>query len=44
VVGHLGGGIQVTTAEGVDFRLQYDGEFSSDTRSHAGSLKVNWRF
>jgi len=40
VIGRIGAGLQVSTAKGVDFRLQYDGEFASHTKSHSGSLKV----
>ncbi|MCD0502923.1 autotransporter outer membrane beta-barrel domain-containing protein [Bordetella petrii] len=40
VIGRLGAGLQVSNAGGIDFRLQYDGEFASRTQSHRGSLKV----
>jgi len=40
VIGRLGAGLQISNADGVDFRLQYDGEFASRTRSHRASLKV----
>ncbi|WP_353151899.1 autotransporter outer membrane beta-barrel domain-containing protein [Pollutimonas bauzanensis] len=40
VIGRLGFGLQVSNVEGVDFRLQYDGEFSSHAQSHSGTLKV----
>jgi len=40
VIGRIGAGIQVSNAGGVDFRLQYDGEFSSHVQSHRGSLKL----
>lgn len=40
VIGRIGAGLQVSHAGGIDFRLQYDGEFSSHTQSHRGSLKV----
>lgn len=40
VMGRVGAGLQVSTAAGVDFRLQYDGEFSSQGRSHAGAVKM----
>lgn len=40
VVGRLGFGLQVSNVKGVDFRLQYDGEFSSHAQSHSGTLKV----
>ncbi|ALM81604.1 hypothetical protein ASB57_00250 [Bordetella sp. N] len=40
VIGRIGAGFQVSTAKGVDFRLQYDGELASRTKSHSGSLKV----
>ncbi|WP_233238820.1 autotransporter outer membrane beta-barrel domain-containing protein [Bordetella sp. LUAb4] len=44
VVGRIGAGFQVTHANGLDFRLQYDGEFASQGNSHSGSLKVAYRF
>jgi len=44
VVGRIGTGFQVTHANGLDFRLQYDGEFASQGNSHSGSLKVAYRF
>ncbi|TSD90205.1 autotransporter outer membrane beta-barrel domain-containing protein [Mycobacterium sp. KBS0706] len=40
VVARIGAGVQVLTAAGVDFRFQYDGEFSDRTSSNAGSLKA----
>src|SRR5690606_29351052 len=40
VIGRIGAGLQVSHAGGIDFRLQYDGEFSSHTQSPRGSLKV----
>jgi len=40
VIGRVGAGIQISNAGGIDFRLQYDGEFSSHVQSHRGSLKV----
>jgi uncharacterized protein with beta-barrel porin domain len=40
VVGKVGAGLQVTRAGGVDFRLQYDGQFSDHVRSNSGTLKV----
>jgi hypothetical protein len=40
VIGRIGAGLQVATAKGVDFRLQYDGELASHAKSHSGSLKV----
>jgi len=40
VIGRLGAGLQVSNAGGVDFRLQYDGEFSSHIQSHRASLKL----
>jgi hypothetical protein len=40
VIGRVGAGLQIATAKGVDFRLQYDGEFASHTKSNSGSLKV----
>ncbi|WP_086079901.1 autotransporter outer membrane beta-barrel domain-containing protein [Bordetella genomosp. 13] len=44
VVGRFGLGVQVTTASNLDFRLQYDGEASSRSTSHAGQLKMMYRF
>ncbi|AEC20803.1 autotransporter [Pusillimonas sp. T7-7] len=40
VVGRLGAGLQISNVDGVDFRLQYDGEFSSHAQSHSGTLKI----
>ena len=40
VVGKLGGGLHLTRKSGVDFRLQYDGQFSSNASSHGVSLKM----
>lgn len=40
VIGRIGAGLQVSNAAGIDFRLQYDGEFSSHIQSHRGTLKV----
>ncbi|WP_233238823.1 autotransporter outer membrane beta-barrel domain-containing protein [Bordetella sp. LUAb4] len=40
VIGRIGAGFQVSTAKGVDFRLQYDGELAKHAKSHSGSLKV----
>ncbi|WP_051439512.1 autotransporter outer membrane beta-barrel domain-containing protein [Bordetella petrii] len=44
VIGRFGVGMQVNNRSGLDFRLQYDGEVSSHTTSHAGQLKVIYRF
>ncbi|GAB1577371.1 hypothetical protein [Bordetella petrii] len=44
VIGRFGVGVQVNNRSGLDFRLQYDGEVSSHTTSHAGQLKVIYRF
>jgi hypothetical protein len=44
VIGRIGAGVQVLNAAGLDFRLQYDGEFASKGTSHAGSLKVTMPF
>ncbi|HBL66774.1 MAG TPA: hypothetical protein DDZ58_13900 [Achromobacter sp.] len=44
VVGRIGAGFQVTHANALDFRLQYDGEFASRGNSHSGSLKLAYRF
>nr|WP_255809819.1 autotransporter outer membrane beta-barrel domain-containing protein [Achromobacter sp. ACRQX] len=40
VVGKVGAGLHVARAGGVDFRLQYDGQFSERVRSNSGTLKV----
>jgi len=40
VVARIGAGVQVLTTAGIDFRFQYDGEFSDRTSSNAGSLKA----
>lgn len=40
VVGKVGAGLQVMNAGGVDFRLQYDGQFSEHVRSNSATLKV----
>lgn len=44
VVGRIGAGFQVTHANRLDFRLQYDGELASRGSSHSGSLKMAYRF
>ncbi|WP_322997361.1 autotransporter outer membrane beta-barrel domain-containing protein [Castellaniella sp.] len=44
VSGQLSAGVQVSSKNGLDLRLQYDGQLSSQTRSHAGSLQASWRF
>ncbi|WP_447919789.1 autotransporter outer membrane beta-barrel domain-containing protein [Achromobacter aegrifaciens] len=44
VIGRVGAGLQVSNAGGIDFRLQYDGEFSSHIQSHRGTLKVMMPF
>ncbi|MCY1531405.1 outer membrane autotransporter barrel domain protein [compost metagenome] len=40
VVGRVGASLQVMNAGGVDFRLQYDGQFSEHVRSNSATLKV----
>jgi hypothetical protein len=40
VIGRIGAGLQISNVDGVDFRLQYDGEFSGHVQSHSGTLKV----
>lgn len=40
VIGRIGAGLQVSNAGGIDFRLQYDGDFSSHIQSHRGTVKV----
>jgi hypothetical protein len=44
VVGRVGAGLQVMHANGLDFKLQYDGEFTSKGSSHSGSLKLGYAF
>lgn len=44
VVGRFGIGLTVNSPSGLDFRLQYDGEASSKVRSHAGQLKLMYRY
>ena len=44
VIGRVGAGFQVMNAAGLDFRLQYDGQFASKGRSHGGALKVSMPF
>ncbi|WP_144630182.1 autotransporter outer membrane beta-barrel domain-containing protein [Bordetella genomosp. 13] len=44
VVGRFGVGIEVTNANGLDFRLQYDAEAASHGTSQSGMLKVMYRY
>jgi len=44
VIGRVGAGLQVSSAAGIDFRLQYDGEFSRHVQSHRGTLKLMMPF
>ncbi|MCB5363611.1 autotransporter outer membrane beta-barrel domain-containing protein [Pusillimonas sp. CC-YST705] len=44
VVGRVGAGVEITKTGSVDFRLQYDGLFSKNIRSHSGTLKVMMPF
>jgi len=44
IIGRLGAGLQVSNVKGLDFRLHYDGEFSSHVTSHRGLLKVMMPF
>lgn len=44
VVGRVGAGLEITKTGGVEFRLQYDGMFSKNVRSHSGTLKVMMPF
>jgi len=44
VVGKVGAGLQVMNAGGVDFRLQYEGQFSQHVRSNSAALKVSMPF
>ena len=43
-VGRVGVGAQLYTSRNIDFRLQYDGEFSRTVTSHAGSLVISMPF
>ncbi|WP_353149374.1 autotransporter outer membrane beta-barrel domain-containing protein [Pollutimonas bauzanensis] len=40
VIGKVGAGLELTHKAGVDFRLQYDGQFSEHIRSHSVTLKA----
>ena len=40
VIGKVGAGLELTHKSGVDFRLQYDGQFSDHVRSHSVTLKA----
>ncbi|MVW79035.1 autotransporter domain-containing protein [Bordetella sp. 02P26C-1] len=40
VVRRVGLGLQMLSGKGASMRVQYDGEFSSSAKSHAGSLKL----
>lgn len=40
VIGRVGAGLELTHKSGVDFRLQYDGQFSAHVRSHSVTLKA----
>lgn len=44
VVARVGAGLQVMKAGRVDFRLQYDGQFSEHVRSNSATLKVSMPF
>ncbi|MGB6105252.1 MAG: autotransporter domain-containing protein, partial [Pusillimonas sp.] len=44
LIGRFGAGLQINNASGLDFRLQYDGQISSKSTSHAGQLKVMYRY
>ncbi|HMR31496.1 MAG TPA: autotransporter outer membrane beta-barrel domain-containing protein [Geminicoccaceae bacterium] len=36
----VGAGLQLDTQRGLELRLQYDGQFSSNLTSHGGSLRI----
>lgn len=40
VTAKVGAGLQLTTRRGLELRLQYDGQFSSNVTSHGGSLRL----
>jgi len=42
--GRMTAGLQLFSGEQFDVRLQYDGLYSSQVRSHGGSLKASWRY
>ncbi len=44
VIGRIGAGLQISNAGDIDFRLEYEGEFSSHIQSHRGTLKVMMPF
>ena len=44
VIGKVGAGLQVMKAGGIDFRLQYEGQFSQHVRSNSAALKVSVPF
>ena len=44
IAGRVSTGVQLYTGRLVDFRLQYDGDFSATTTAHAGSLVASLRF
>jgi uncharacterized protein with beta-barrel porin domain len=44
IVARVAGGMQLDGENGLGVRLQYDGEFSANLTSHAGSLRVSWAF
>ncbi|EHK62994.1 autotransporter outer membrane beta-barrel domain-containing protein [Achromobacter arsenitoxydans] len=44
VVGKIGAGLQVMKAGGIDFRLQYEGQFSQHVSSNSATLKVSVPF
>ena len=44
LVGRLDLGAQILSAQGIDARLQYDGEFAGNVVSNAGLLTVGLHF
>ena len=43
-VGHVTLGLDLAKRQGMELKLQYDGSFAEDYRSHTGSLRLGYRF
>nr|WP_244629787.1 autotransporter outer membrane beta-barrel domain-containing protein [Martelella limonii] len=43
-VGHVTLGLDLAKRQGMELKLQYDGSFADDYRSHTGSLRFGYRF
>ncbi len=43
-VGHVTLGLDLAKRKGMELKLQYDGAFAEDYRSHTGSLRFGYRF